>query len=120
VSIGVHVIVHTVVEVPSYIRAAEAIFTEAERAEIVSTIAADPQCGDLIQGTGGFRKVRVRRGGIGKRGGARVVYILRNENFPVFLIAAYAKNEKANLSKKERNDLARLADEIFVRYGGRR
>jgi hypothetical protein len=31
---------------------------------------------------------------MGKRGGARVVYILRSESFPIFLIAAYAKNEK--------------------------
>jgi len=48
--------VHTVVEMPSYLRAAEAIFTETERSEIVSRLAADPECGDLIQGTGGFRK----------------------------------------------------------------
>lgn len=109
---------HTVVEMPSYLRAAEAIFTEAERADLVSRLAADPECGDLIQGTGGFRKVRVARSGMGRRGGARVVYILRNSSFPIFLIAAYAKNEKGNLTKKERNELAKRADEIFARYGG--
>jgi len=109
----------TVVETPSYLKAAEAIFTEAEREDIVSMIAADPECGEVMQGTGGFRKVRVGRGGMGKRGGARVVYIVRNEGFPVFLITAYAKNEKNNLTKKERNELAKRADEIFTRYGGR-
>jgi hypothetical protein len=61
-------------------------------------VAADPERGDVMEGTGGFRKVRVGRGGMGKRGGARVVYILRNEKFPVFLITAYAKNEKDNLN----------------------
>ena len=45
-----------------------------------------------------------------------MVYILRNDNFPIFLIAAYAKNEKDDLTKKERNELAKLADEIFARY----
>lgn len=110
-------IVRTVVETPGYLKASEAIFTEAERAEIVSMIAADPECGDLIQGTGGFRKVRVGRRGIGKRGGARVIYIFCNERFPIFLIAAYTKNEKDNLTKKERNELSRLAGEIFARYG---
>lgn len=79
-------------------------------------VAAHPECGDIIQGTGGFRKARVGRSGIGKRGGARVIYILRNENFPIFLVAAYAKNEKANLTKKERNELAELADAIFTKY----
>jgi hypothetical protein len=44
-------------------------------------VAADPDCGEVMQGTGGFRKIRVGRGGIGKRGGARVVYIVRNEGF---------------------------------------
>ena len=54
---------------------------------------------------------------MGKRGGARVVYILRNESFPIFLIAAYAKNEKENLTKAERNELAKMADAIFNKYG---
>ena len=108
----------TVVEMPSYLRAAEAIFTESERSDIVTRLAADPECGDLIQGTGGFRKVRVGRSGMGRRGGARVVYILRNANFPIFLVTAYPKNEKDNLTKKERNELAKRAEEIFARYGG--
>ena len=109
----------TVVEMPSYLRAAGAIFTEAERQDIVSMVAADPECGEVMEGTGGFRKIRVGRDGIGKRGGARVVYIVRNEGFPVFLVTAYPKNEKDNLSKKERNELATRAEEIFTRYGGR-
>jgi hypothetical protein len=53
---------------------------------------------------------------MGKRGGARIVYIFRNEEFPLFLVAAYAKNEKANLSQAERNELARLAKAIFSGY----
>jgi hypothetical protein len=106
----------TVVETPGYLKAAETIFSEAERAGIVAMVAADPECGEVMQGTGGFRKVRVGRSGMGKRGGARVVYILRNEAFPIFLITAYAKNEKDNLTKKERNELAKRADEIFAKY----
>jgi len=43
-----------------------------------------------------------------------VIYIYRNERFPIFLIAVFAKNEKANLSKKERNDLKKRADGILV------
>jgi hypothetical protein len=106
----------TVVEAPSYLKAAEAIFSESEREDIVVMVAGDPECGELMRGTGGFRKVRVRREGMGKRGGARVIYILRNEQFPVFLISAYPKNKKDNLTKKERNELAKRADEIFTKY----
>jgi hypothetical protein len=108
--------VQTVVETPGYLRVAETLFSEAERVQIVTMVASDPECGEVMQGTGGFRKVRVGRGGMGKRGGARVVYILRNEAFPVFLITAYAKNDKDNLTKQERNELAKRADEIFTRY----
>src|ERR1700722_2729138 len=99
---------HTVVETPSYLKSAEKLFSAAERGEIETAVSWDPGGGDLMQGTGGFRKMRVGRGSSGKSGGARVVYILRNEAFPVFLVAAYAKNEKANLTKRERNELARL------------
>lgn len=106
----------TVVETPSYLKAAQAIFSDTERAKVVAIIAATPECGELIQGTGGFRKIRVSRGDMGKRGGARVIYILRNEKFPIFLIAAYPKNEKDNLTKAERNQLAKRADEIFTAY----
>jgi len=49
-----------------------------------------------------------------------IVYILRNEHFPIFLITAYPKNAKENLTKSERNALKKRADEIFNSYGGRR
>lgn len=52
----------TVVETPSYLRAAEALFSEAERENIVAMVASNPECGEVMQGTGGFRKVRVGRG----------------------------------------------------------
>jgi len=93
----------TVVETPSYLTLAEKLFSESERGEIVATVADDPACGAIMTGTGGFRKVRVAREGMGKSGGARVVYIWRNDKFPVFLITVFPKNEKENLTKAERN-----------------
>jgi hypothetical protein len=61
-------------------------------------------------------KVRVARAGMGKRGGARVIYIWRNDKFPVFLVTVFPKNEKENLSKSERNALKKRADDIFRSY----
>ncbi len=107
---------HTVVETPSYIALAAKLFSERERDEIVALVAENPQCGDVMSGTGGFRKVRVPRQGTGKSGGARVVYIWRNDKFPVFLIAVFPKNKKANLTKAERNALKKRADDIFDSY----
>jgi len=51
-----------------------------------------------------------------KSGGARVVYIWRNERLPVFLITVFPKNQKENLSMEERNALRKRAD-IFETYG---
>ena len=106
----------TVVETPGYLKAAESLFSETEREQIVAMVAADPECGEVMPGTGGFRKARVARSGMGKRGGSRLVYIFRNETFPIFLITVYPKNEKDNLTKQERNILAKRADEIFAKY----
>jgi hypothetical protein len=53
----------------------------------------------------------------GQSGGARVVYIWRNEKFLVFLITVFPKNEEENLSMAERNALRKRADSIFHTYG---
>jgi len=86
---------HTVVETPSYIRKAEGLFSAEEMADIVNTVAKNPEAGDVMQGSGGFRKFRVGREGMGKRGGGRVVYIYRNEAFPVFLITVVPKERES-------------------------
>lgn len=110
----------TVVETPIYLRAAQAFYNEADREEIVRTIAADPGAGDLMPGTGGYRKLRFARPGMGKRGGARVVYLYGGQDFPIFLITVYAKAEKGNLSKAEQNALAKMAKSFFADYKGSR
>ena len=110
-------VVQTVVETPTYLAIANKLFSEEERADIVAMLAADPECGDLIRGAAGFRKVRVARKGMGKSGGARVVYIWRNQRFPLFLITVFAKNQKENLSMAERNTLRKRANSIFETYG---
>ena len=115
-----HGSMHGVVETPAYLRHAEAIFTAQEREAIVTTVASDPECGELMQGTGGVRKVRVGRGGRGKSGGGRVVYIHQDTDHPIFLLAAFAKNEKANLSKAERNEMAKFVKTLFNPTRGNR
>lgn len=59
----------TIVEVPEYIRQAEKLLTVEERQDILNYLAAHPKFGDLIEGTGGIRKLRWGRGGRGKSGG---------------------------------------------------
>jgi hypothetical protein len=75
-------------------------------------IAYEPTCGDLIPGTGGLRKVRVGRGGSGKRGGARVIYYFYSVDFPLLLLGLYAKNEKIDLSARDKKNLVDAVREI--------
>ncbi len=108
----------SVVETPGYLKDAEGIFTSEEREGIVTMVARNPECGEVMQGTGGVRKVRVGRGSRGKSGGGRVVYIYSDTRQPIFLLAAFAKNEKANLSKAERNEMAKFVKTLFKKATG--
>lgn len=73
-------------------------------------LATHPKAGDLIEGTGGIRKLRWGRSGQGKSGGVRVIYYFHSDAMPLYLLTLFAKNERANLSKAERNELAKLVD----------
>ena len=65
-----------------------------------------------MQGTGGLRKVRFAFDNRGKSGSARVVYVDFAVYEKIFLITAYPKNEKDNLSKAERNDIKKLIEAL--------
>ena len=100
----------TIAELPEYIRRAEKLLSLAERADIINYLAAHPKAGDLMEGTGGIRKLRWGRGTQGKSGGVRVIYYVHSEVMPLYLVTLFAKNERANLTRAERNELAGLVD----------
>jgi len=106
----------SVIELPGYRRRADELLSGDEQDAIVDLIAYEPTCGDLIPGTGGLRKVRVGRGGSGKRGGARVIYYFYNANFPALLVAIYAKNEKADVSAQDKRKFTTLVKEITAQW----
>jgi hypothetical protein len=87
---------------------------------IVERLASDPACGVVIPGSGGIRKVRFGFGARGKSGGARIIYLFSGESLPVFVLAAFAKNEKANLSAAERNALAKMVIDMIENYRRRK
>ena len=64
----------TVIETPTFQKQAERIWPDAERFDFIGWIAANPDAGDVVPGADGTRKVRWKRAGTGKSGGARVIY----------------------------------------------
>jgi len=112
-------VLQTVVETPEFIRQAKDCMDEVSRQNFVNFIAQNPLAGDLIAGTGGARKVRwTSDSHQGKRGGARVIYYYYDQTVPIFLFTAYSKNQKANLSMKEKNALHSIVKQIVETYKG--
>ena len=91
--------------------------TEELRAELVTLVALNPTHGVIPSGWGGARKFRFARAGTGKSGGWRVVSAYCGPGTPVFLIAVFGKGEKANLSRAEANDLAKMVKRLCAAYG---
>ena len=110
----------SVVETPEFLAATRRIMDEEERGLLVDYLARNPLAGDIIQGTGGVRKLRWALEGRGKSGGARVIYYYHSNAMPVFALTAYAKNERANLSQADRNDFRRLTALLAERYARRK
>jgi len=79
-----------------------------ELRQLQGTLLQNPKAGDVIRGTKGLRKIRIAFEGQGKRGSGRVAYVDFTVYETVYLITAYPKNEKDNLSKAERNAIAMM------------
>ncbi|MGD0478539.1 MAG: type II toxin-antitoxin system RelE/ParE family toxin [Terracidiphilus sp.] len=98
----------TVVEMDEFLAATRKLMDDEERAELVSYLACHPAAGVVIPGAGGVRKMRWGLEGRGKRGGARVIYYYHDMEMPLYLLTAYAKNEREDLDQSEIKTMRRL------------
>lgn len=87
----------TVVETPTFSKLADDHWSDSDRLEFVAWLAANPDAGAIVVGTGGVRKVRWSRAGNGKRGGVRVIYFHRTEREELWLLLIYARSNKENI-----------------------
>jgi hypothetical protein len=110
----------TVIETPEFLSSTRKLWDEKERALLVDYLAYHPMAGDVIQGTGGIRKLRWALEGRGKRGGARVIYFFHDAGMPLFALTAYAKNEQADLSQQDRNDFRQLTGLLVEKWKRRK
>ncbi|MBO7926972.1 type II toxin-antitoxin system RelE/ParE family toxin [Pseudoalteromonas sp. K222D] len=68
-------------------------------------LMVNPKQGDVIQGTGGLRKIRVASKGKGKRGGSRVIYYYLDDKTRFYLLTIYSKNEVTDLTAEHKKQL---------------
>lgn len=78
-----------------------------------AAIIANPQVGDVIKGTGGLRKARFAYGGAGRRGGGRTVYYALAKDGVVYLLTAYAKVDREDLTSSEKRLFSALIKELL-------
>lgn len=87
----------TVIETLTFSKLAADYWTEEERGEFAAWLAANPEAGNVVPGSGGVRKVRWSRKGSGKRGGVRVIYYNRLVHGEIWLLLLYAKSAQEEI-----------------------
>ena len=99
------------IETPVFTKRLRDLLDDESYSAFQQDLADSPKMGDVIQGTGGLRKVRVAASGRGKRGGARVIYYHFVSASQIALLLIYPKNEKDDLSAAERKALKHIIEQ---------
>lgn len=100
------------IEAPAFTRHVHEYLDDQSYGELQERLAANPTCGDVMPGTGGFRKMRWTdpRRGKGRRGGLRIIYFYFESEQQIWLMTLYGKNEAADLTPKEKKALKAALD----------
>ncbi|TBU71283.1 type II toxin-antitoxin system RelE/ParE family toxin [Phytopseudomonas daroniae] len=98
------------IETPIFTKRLRELLDDDSYAAFQRLLAYCPEMGDVIEGTGGIRKVRVASSGHGKRGGSRVIYYHFSAASQIALLLIYPKNEKDDLSADERKTLKHIIE----------
>jgi len=88
---------YTIIETEFFRAAVEKLLTEDELGLLAAYLAENAEAGDVIPGSGGCRKLRWAAQGVGKRGGARVIYVNYLADGEIVLLAIYAKTQVGNI-----------------------
>ena len=94
------------IETSIFTRQIQALLSDDAYKALQSALIQQPDLGDVIQGTGGARKMRWNYAGRGKSYGLRVIYVARAER--IYLLLTFEKSRKSNLTPDQRRALAQI------------
>lgn len=100
------------IETPTFTRQVLALLSDEEYRGPQNTLVQDPECGALIKGGGGIRKIRHAVLGTGKSGGVRAIYYWIKDRHQIYMLVVYPKSKKDNLSDQETAILRDLVKEL--------
>jgi len=100
-------------ETPVFTKQITTILPDSEYKELQKALCLNPAAGDVIIGSGGLRKIRWRTATRGKRGGIRVIYYWFVSDDEIFMLLAYGKNDKDDLSARELGVLRSIVEGEF-------
>ena len=106
----------TLVEHPTFTKQAQELFEEEEYRLFQLDLATRPDAGDVIPGLGGLRKIRWGAKGKGKRGGARIIYLLIPKPGIIYLFYAYTKGDITDLSPEQKKLLRQAVADIKTHF----
>jgi hypothetical protein len=111
------------VEAPPFTRHLPEYLSEDGYKDLQTRLGANPALGDLMPGTGGFRKVRWAdsRRGKGRRGGLRIIYYYFPSDHQIWLMTLYSKDEASALTAQQKKALrVAIETELAARATKRR
>lgn len=100
----------TFIELQGFSKRRQVLLPDDEFRAFQEILINDPEAGDTISGTGGFRKIRWSRPGTGKRGGVRVIYYNVTIKGRIYLALIYPKSEQDELSQVQKKMLRQVAE----------
>lgn len=105
---------YTFIEFSAFANVRAAYLDDEEFSELQRFLLASPDAGAVVSGSGGVRKLRWARRGMGKRGGLRVIYYVQDEHNRIWLLTLYGKSARENIPTKTLKLMREVADNATI------
>ena len=98
------------IETSIFTKRIKELMSDDEYRELQESLIYRPQMGDIVQGTGGLRKVRWTQDGQGKRGGVRVIYYWMTKQEHLYMVYVYPKSKQDDLTSEQKKNLKLIVE----------